>query len=193
MDLVMPDVDGSDVLQTLRAHESTVKIPIIFHTAKTDPSEIRSMLALGAKGVLGKLPTRRQWRRQLSEFWSPEESAGHRAPDRFVAIHPWVKRSRGRSACCWSASTQSLPVDREFRGIRRRPDGDRCLGGHWAHIRILHTWQLVINTGTTIVTFLMVFLIQRAQNKESRAVHMKLNEIVAALEGASNRLSMSRI
>jgi low affinity Fe/Cu permease len=50
------------------------------------------------------------------------------------------------------------------------------------------TWQLVINTGTTIVTFLMVFLIQRAQNKESRAVHMKLNEIVAALEGASNRL-----
>jgi len=50
------------------------------------------------------------------------------------------------------------------------------------------TWQLVINTGTTIVTFLMVFLIQRAQNKESRAVHLKLNEIVAALEGASNRL-----
>ena len=41
------------------------------------------------------------------------------------------------------------------------------------------TWQLVINTGTTIVTFLMVFLIQRAQNKESRAVQLKLNEIVA--------------
>ena len=50
------------------------------------------------------------------------------------------------------------------------------------------TWQLVINTGTTIVTFLMVFLIQRSQNKESRAVQLKLNEIVAALEGASNRL-----
>jgi len=50
------------------------------------------------------------------------------------------------------------------------------------------TWQLVINTGTTVVTFLMVFLIQRAQNKESRALHLKLNEIVAALEGASNRL-----
>jgi low affinity Fe/Cu permease len=50
------------------------------------------------------------------------------------------------------------------------------------------TWQLVINTGTTIVTFLMVFLIQRAQNKESLAVQLKLNEIVAALEGASNRL-----
>src|SRR5262245_24516669 len=50
------------------------------------------------------------------------------------------------------------------------------------------TWQLVINTGTTIVTFLMVFLIQRSQNKDSRAVHLKLNEIVAALHGASNRL-----
>ena len=51
-----------------------------------------------------------------------------------------------------------------------------------------NTWQLVINTGTTIVTFLMVFLIQRAQNKESLALQLKLNEIVAALAGASNRL-----
>ncbi len=50
------------------------------------------------------------------------------------------------------------------------------------------TWQLVINTGTTIVTFLMVFLIQRSQNKDAQAVHLKLNEIVAALDGASNRL-----
>lgn len=50
------------------------------------------------------------------------------------------------------------------------------------------TWQLVINTGTTIVTFLMVFLIQRTQNKDALAIHLKLNEIVAAIEGASNRL-----
>jgi low affinity Fe/Cu permease len=50
------------------------------------------------------------------------------------------------------------------------------------------TWQLVINTGTTVVTFLMVFLIQRAQNKDALAIHLKLNEIVAAMEGASNRL-----
>ncbi len=50
------------------------------------------------------------------------------------------------------------------------------------------TWQLVINTGTTIVTFLMVFLIQRTQNKDSLAIHLKLNEIVAAIEGSSNRL-----
>jgi len=51
-----------------------------------------------------------------------------------------------------------------------------------------NTWQLVINTGTTIVTFLMVFLIQRSQNKDALAIHLKLNEIVAAMEGASNRL-----
>src|SRR5436309_9237314 len=54
--------------------------------------------------------------------------------------------------------------------------------------RFSDTWQLVINTGTTIVTFLMVFLIQRTQNKDARAIHLKLNEIVAALQGASNRL-----
>lgn len=50
------------------------------------------------------------------------------------------------------------------------------------------TWQLVINTGTTIVTFLMVFLIQRTQNKESHATNLKLNELIAALHGASNKL-----
>jgi low affinity Fe/Cu permease len=50
------------------------------------------------------------------------------------------------------------------------------------------TWQLVINTGTTIVTFLMVFLIQQTQNKDTKAIELKLNELVAAVEGASNRL-----
>jgi low affinity Fe/Cu permease len=54
--------------------------------------------------------------------------------------------------------------------------------------RYSSTWQLVINTGTTIVTFLMVFLIQRSQNKDALAIHLKLNELVAAMEGASNRL-----
>ena len=50
------------------------------------------------------------------------------------------------------------------------------------------TWQLAINTGTTIVTFLMVFLIQRTQNKDALAIHIKLNELVAAVKGASNRV-----
>lgn len=50
------------------------------------------------------------------------------------------------------------------------------------------TWQLVINTGTTIITFLMVFLIQKAQNKDGKAIQLKLNELLAATQGASNRM-----
>ena len=50
------------------------------------------------------------------------------------------------------------------------------------------TWQLIINTGTTIVTFLMVFVIQQSQNKDSLAIQLKLNELIAAEERASNRL-----
>lgn len=50
------------------------------------------------------------------------------------------------------------------------------------------TWQLVINTGTTIVTFLMVFLIQQSQNKDVIALHLKLNELIAANKSTSNRL-----
>ena len=50
------------------------------------------------------------------------------------------------------------------------------------------TWQLVINTGTTIITFLMVFLIQKTQNKDSKAIHLKLNELIASNEKASNRM-----
>lgn len=49
-------------------------------------------------------------------------------------------------------------------------------------------WQLIINTGTTIVTFLMVFLIQKSQNKDSKAIHLKLNELLASHQGASNRM-----
>jgi low affinity Fe/Cu permease len=50
------------------------------------------------------------------------------------------------------------------------------------------TWQLVMNTASSVVTFLMVFLIQRTQNKDSLAMHVKLNEIIQAIEGASNRI-----
>lgn len=50
------------------------------------------------------------------------------------------------------------------------------------------TWQLIINTGTTVITFLMVFIIQQTQNKDTQALELKLNEIVAAISGASNRL-----
>ena len=50
------------------------------------------------------------------------------------------------------------------------------------------TWQLVINTGTSVITFLMVFVIQQAQNKDTLALQLKLNELIAATKGASNRI-----
>ncbi len=50
------------------------------------------------------------------------------------------------------------------------------------------TWQLVINTGTTIVTFLMVFLIQNTQNRDARAIHLKLNELIHAVDKARNKM-----
>ena len=50
------------------------------------------------------------------------------------------------------------------------------------------TWQLVINTGTTIVTFLMVFLIQNTQNRDAKAIHLKLDELIRAMKGARNGL-----
>jgi low affinity Fe/Cu permease len=54
--------------------------------------------------------------------------------------------------------------------------------------RFSDTWQLAINTGTTVVTFLMVFLIQNSQNRDSEAIQVKLDEIIRAIEGAHNAL-----
>ena len=58
--------------------------------------------------------------------------------------------------------------------------------GHIFHYS--DTWQLIINTGTTIVTFLMVFLIQNTQNRDAKAVHLKLDELIRAISGARNTM-----
>src|SRR5437870_12066626 len=55
-------------------------------------------------------------------------------------------------------------------------------------LRYSDTWQLVINTGTTVVTFLMVFLIQNTQNRDARAIHLKLDEVIRAIGSARNEL-----
>ena len=56
------------------------------------------------------------------------------------------------------------------------------------HFRYSDTWQLVINTATTIVTFLMVFLIQNTQNRDAKALHLKLDEVIRALRAANNQM-----
>lgn len=56
------------------------------------------------------------------------------------------------------------------------------------YFRFSDTWQLVVNTATTIVTFLIVFLIQNTQNRDARAIHLKLDEIIHSLKGARNEM-----
>jgi low affinity Fe/Cu permease len=71
------------------------------------------------------------------------------------------------------------------------PGSDRraCLGYHGSLFGFSDTWQLVINTGTTIVTFLMVFLIQATQNRDTLALQLKLDELILATKHASNRIA----
>jgi low affinity Fe/Cu permease len=93
-------------------------------------------------------------------------------------------------------------VSDAFRVFARR--SSRILGSAWAFggavvviavwlitgptFHFSDTWQLIINTATTIITFLMVFLIQNTQNRDAKAVHLKLDEMIRALKGARNQL-----
>ena len=93
-------------------------------------------------------------------------------------------------------------VSDAFRIIARR--SSTVLGSAWAFagallvilvwvltgptFRFSDTWQLIINTATTVITFLMVFLIQNTQNRDAKAVHLKLDEMIRALKGARNQL-----
>ncbi len=100
--------------------------------------------------------------------------------------------------------TTATVVTRSDRFGRFASQSSHFLGSRWSFIAaigvvivwgltgpIFHysdTWQLVINTGTTIVTFLMVFLIQNTQNRDARAIHLKLNELIHAVDKAKNKM-----
>jgi low affinity Fe/Cu permease len=102
------------------------------------------------------------------------------------------------------ADKSTLIVSGPDRFTRFSVCTSRCFGSRWAFITAIgvivawavtgpmfhysDTWQLIINTGTTIVTFLMVFLIQNTQNRDARAIHLKLNELIHAVDKAKNRM-----
>ncbi len=99
-------------------------------------------------------------------------------------------------------TSSSPPVSDLFRRVACR--SAEALGSSWAFVGAFlvvmvwaatgplfafsDTWQLIINTGTTIVTFLMVFLIQNAQNRDAKALHLKLDELIHAVKDARNEL-----
>ena len=103
-----------------------------------------------------------------------------------------------------TSSTETAIVTRTDRFAKFSAKSSHYLGSRWAFIGaiavilvwaitgpVFHysdTWQLVINTGTTIVTFLMVFLIQNTQNRDARAIHLKLNELIHAIDKARNNM-----
>jgi low affinity Fe/Cu permease len=102
------------------------------------------------------------------------------------------------------APTTTAILTRSDRFGRFAARSSHYLGSRWAFIvaigvivvwaltgpifRYSDTWQLVINTGNTIVTFLMVFLIQNTQNRDARAIHLKLNELIHAVDKAKNKM-----
>jgi low affinity Fe/Cu permease len=94
-----------------------------------------------------------------------------KVPSRFARFAKWIARTSGRPPAFFLAVAVILAW---------------AITGPMFHYS--DTWQLVINTGTTIITFLMVFLIQNTQNRDSEAIHVKLDELIRTIEGAHNVL-----
>ncbi len=102
---------------------------------------------------------------------SESDKKGHRASDLFSAAALWTSRQCGR-ASTFIVACMTIVAWAVTGPVFRYSD----------------TWQLVINTGTTIVTFLMVFLIQNTQNRDMSALHLKLDELIRVNEDARNKL-----
>jgi low affinity Fe/Cu permease len=131
-----------------------------------------------------------------------------RASPNFLRFATWEHPNRARENGVRSIKTTVQVVDNPPTGPDRFTKfsfhSSHCLGSRWAFIAAIavivlwaltgplfqysDTWQLVINTGTTIVTFLMVFIIQNTQNRDARAIHLKLNELIHAIDKAKNRM-----
>lgn len=115
-------------------------------------------------------------------------------PHRLAAVRVPVRRSTG--------GKREYGMKELFRKFASR--SSNALGTPWAFLiaaasivvwaisgpvfKFSDTWQLIANTGTTLVTFLMVFLIQNTQNRDARAIHLKLDELLRGVEGARTRL-----
>jgi low affinity Fe/Cu permease len=102
---------------------------------------------------------------------SPADRLGHRASSIFSTMALWSSRQCGR-ASTFIVACVAIIVWAATGPVFRYSD----------------TWQLVINTGTTIITFLMVFLIQNTQNRDMSALHLKLDELIRVNEDARNKL-----
>lgn len=103
-----------------------------------------------------------------------EIKQAHYVKKKFVQFSTWVTKATGTPAAFFLA----ILVIVIWAGTGR-------------FFNYSEVWQLIINTGTTIVTFLMIFVIQQSQNRDTTAIHLKLNELIAANELTSNRLVAS--
>jgi low affinity Fe/Cu permease len=140
-----------------------------------------------------------------TDFWH-----GRCSPARYmIHHHDATKRSDQSLAHAEDEVIRDPARKDEPNGLKHRfqkwaQKTSAAVGTHWAFMiavliiviwavtgpifRYSDTWQLVINTGTTIVTFLMVFLIQNTQNRDAKAIHLKLDELIRAKHGARNKL-----